>query len=126
MTGTDYKALVAESRRFVIMDRDSREGVVMLVKRLADAVEALLAENDRLRVMWDRSGKNDLIAERDALQAQLDSMTTAWGVGFGGVRVARFPSEGEAREYLGRTPGHVLVQRLVGPWVEVEGDNTNE
>lgn len=34
-------------------------------------VEALRAENDRLRVMWDRSGKNDLIAEIKELRAKL-------------------------------------------------------
>jgi hypothetical protein len=49
---TDYGQLIEEARRFVVMERDSREGVVMFVKRLADAVEELTAENERLH-SWD-------------------------------------------------------------------------
>jgi hypothetical protein len=44
------------------------------VPALLAEVERLTAENDRLRVMWDQSGKNDLIAENDRLRAFRDAV----------------------------------------------------
>jgi hypothetical protein len=142
----DYKALVDEMRL-------KGQPPEHLGNRLADAVEALVAENeklrdgyrvmhdfaderaaerdalreenDRLRVMWDQSGKNDLIAERDALRAQLDNMTIEWGWCYDvdadptPTHVDRRP-ESVARGMVALDPeARVLVQRSVGPWVEV-------
>lgn len=48
------------------------DAVLAEVAKHRDAeVERLTAENDRLRVMWDKSGKNDLIAEVERLRAEV-------------------------------------------------------
>ena len=45
---------------------------IALVSELADEVDRLRAEADRYRTLWDRHGKNDLLAERDAARAALE------------------------------------------------------
>lgn len=59
--------------------------------------------------------------ERDALRAQLDSMTTEWGVAYKGFvsaeAVMEIGYEDVAHAHVGE--GDVVVKRLAGPWVEV-------
>jgi cell division protein FtsB len=58
-------------------------------------------------------------AERDALQAQLDSMTQEWARGpRGDAYPLEMGSESKARYYAAEQ-GEVVYRRLVGPWVEV-------
>jgi hypothetical protein len=141
---TDYKALVDEMRlkgqppqHLGNRLADAVEALVREVKfkkaRIRGAVsdyeaectradraeaerDALRAENDRLRVMWDQSGKNDLIAERDALRAQLDNMTTEWGLRDNktGFVYGPYKHEPQHGDY------YTKMSRLVsGPWLEV-------
>ncbi|MBE7701238.1 hypothetical protein H9623_13125 [Oerskovia sp. Sa1BUA8] len=52
--------------------RTRATGIGALVSELADEVDRLRAENERYRNLWDRHGKNDLLAERDAARAALE------------------------------------------------------
>lgn len=46
-------------------------------RRAVDKRLELEAENDRLRVMWDKSGKNELLAEVERLTEERDALGTA-------------------------------------------------
>jgi hypothetical protein len=138
----DYKALVKQARGFVpIMESGN------LILTLADAVEALAAENEKLRDQIDAARDSaakkgwNLQNERDewrsialreraegtALQARLDAMTVEWGTAAvaGDDRTIHrdtFRSEDAARNARGY--GESVVTRLVGPWTVVpEGDD---
>jgi hypothetical protein len=59
-------------------------------------------------------------AERDALQAQLDSMTVEAGVKYHpSAGVVPYPGEKQARAVSAGFAGRRIMKRLVGPWVEV-------
>jgi hypothetical protein len=99
------------------------------VPRLADAVEALTAENDMLRASFQEAEQihegvvRRLAAERDALQAQLDSMTVEAGVKYHpSAGVVPYPGEKQARAVSAGFAGRRIMKRLVGPWVEVKGE----
>lgn len=111
---TDYKTLMADARRW----HDREDGAFRytnenaLVNELTDAVEAL-------------------VAERDALQARLDTMTTEWGTKIVSEPGVDLGTEEYARRNVARwnlSPRHrgamagAVVRRLVGPWVEVAAD----
>jgi hypothetical protein len=62
-------------------------------------------------------------AERDALQAQLDSMTVEAGVKYHpSAGVVPYPGEKQARAVSAGFAGRRIMKRLVGPWVEVKGE----
>lgn len=51
------------------------------VQAVLDQRDEARAEADRFRTLWDRHGKNDLLAERDAARAALERVTdllTLW------------------------------------------------
>jgi hypothetical protein len=131
---TDYGKLIERVR-------DDHTCTDALHSDLADAVEALVAD-----VAEDRRALNDAIdvanrnkIDAEALRTQLDSMTEEWG-----VRVS-VPSQwwietmrdrGECERWIDNPPlrythqvgeAFSIVKRLAaGPWVEVEGDKSNE
>ncbi|KRD36824.1 hypothetical protein ASE27_10230 [Oerskovia sp. Root918] len=73
--------LTARARRFAAGFIADLDIATALVSELADEVDRLRAEADRYRTLWDRHGKNDLLAERDAARAALGRMTellTLW------------------------------------------------
>ncbi|KRC37509.1 hypothetical protein [Oerskovia sp. Root22] len=61
--------------------RDIHGEAASLLFELADEVDRLRDEADRFRTLWDRHGKNNLLAERDAARAALGRVTellTLW------------------------------------------------
>lgn len=81
---TDYKALVKQARMGAADgDLVTASDYADVTERLADAVEELVAENEKLRerLAWTelqegglRDDIGNLVAERDALLAQLDDI----------------------------------------------------
>jgi hypothetical protein len=137
---TDYGKLIEEAREYV----DALQGgensnwmrLVALADLLADAVEALTAAcEDLIKIAQEANDDcKTLLSER---VIQLDSMTEEWGwkhdQGFVACRnetdARRRYVEGvardERRQYQARGKNRV-IRRLVSPWVEVEGDKSNE
>jgi len=121
MSSEDYRALIEEARIW------PREGVNEgpLINDLADAVEDLVAENAKLLEAMSlvrAEAITKTVHQRDALQAQLDGMTTEWGTEnleskFGPDRDV-WETEADAR-WSAKEYGETLIQRRVGPWVEV-------
>jgi len=86
---------------------------------------------ERTEAGWRKTNREliAVLAERDALRAQLDSMTTEWGVDYEGhdVRPPLYPADTEdsardyatAREAASSSLRFAVKRRLVGPWVEV-------
>jgi regulator of replication initiation timing len=142
----DYKARIDEARRaqaavYLATDESVAQDISRIIKGLADAVEALLAieqrltnhivqlaaerdalqvENEKLRghlrevqkiAVGSRHRFQNAEKERDVLQSRLDAMTVE-------TRRTRVPAS---------QPGPVILklldeQRLVGPWTVVPED----
>jgi hypothetical protein len=83
------------------------------IDRLREAEMYLRLERVAARKNLERAERAE--AERDALRAQLDAMTTEWGARFGDRTYNYGPDAIQARA----TRGDVAVRRLVGPWVDV-------
>lgn len=144
MTDTDYKTLVREAR-----NRKVQQALAYyedpLVERLADAVEALQAENERLSgvvagiadaigvsnfgayptdadafAQWVRESTG-VRQDHDKIWAQLEAMTVEWGVGHPS-RPLHASDEETARAAASYRPGTPVVWRKVGPWVKAEAE----
>ena len=61
-----------------LADTGEREGMVVaptrVLRALVERVQQAEQEADKFRNLWDRHGKNDLIAERDEALAKLDAV----------------------------------------------------
>ncbi|MFF2054096.1 hypothetical protein ACFVU2_20995 [Leifsonia sp. NPDC058194] len=115
---TDENLMDFLERRFNDNDYLTPVEQEKLRDRIADLSRALISDRDQIKVEAERlrgfylaSLKTvaDLDVERDALKAQLDSMTTE-------ERWRRIDVRGGK---IVQTATAVREQRLVGPWVEV-------
>lgn len=68
---TDTDDLLNEATRLA---DDSDHITADALRALVERVRAAEAEADKFRTLWDRHGKNDLIAERDSARAKLDTV----------------------------------------------------
>jgi hypothetical protein len=128
---TDYKALAKELRDlggagFMRSDGVSqvRYGVLY---RTASAIDELVEENEKLKSedpALAHAELSELTREHAALQARLDAMTVEWGYrgGFDG-RVTVEDEEHARRIGQKYSDTYETVSRLVGPWVEVKGED---
>jgi hypothetical protein len=87
--------------------------------KAADAVERLEARAVHAELEWSEAA-----AQRDILQGRLDAMTVEWGYrdGFDG-RVTVEDEEHARRIGQKYSDTYETVSRLVGPWVEVKGED---
>lgn len=100
------------------------------METLLDDTEAAAKRMREIYEKWERLREaqqayiEDLESQRDALRAQLDNMTTEWGVAFGSLILTEDErgggvSEQENRALLEADPSLTLIRRGVTPWVEV-------
>lgn len=96
-------------------------------ERMEAERDALRAENADLKEDEQEAlaERNAALKQRDALRAQLDGMTTEWGIQpgvFDSAYTVPHPDEESARNWV--EVGDKVVRRLVGPWMPVvEGDD---
>jgi hypothetical protein len=139
----DYKTLVARGNEYANQIADSthlQHKGAELVGDLADAVEALQAENESLNrqvndLILDRHevscDLSHVRAERDALQSRLDAMTVEWSAPDTGnfSLTEPFPIGYGTNEALAKQTASILhgpvYKRLVGPWVVVKEEDAS-
>lgn len=90
----------------------------------ADIIDSLVEENEKLRqaARLSRSIADEYSAERDALRAQLDSMTKRHASALGAISRVRSVVMSKDGDYLDGADFDGLageVQNALGPWVEV-------
>jgi hypothetical protein len=123
--------LTAENERLRAAGLDQAQAFLEgITRRELDRqrIRDIEAERDALRASFQQAEEihegvvRRLAAKRDALQAQLDSMTVEWARGPSGDRFpTEMNSEVKARYYAAEC-GESVYRRLVGPWVEVKGE----
>jgi hypothetical protein len=153
---TDYGKLIEEARRaetavYLAAPDSVAADLARIIRGLADAVEVLVAELEHVDSIAQvnalnmsdfvamREQRDEARAENDRLRRNREDQAAQWGVRVSAPRqgwIERMRTREECERWIANPPlrywhqvgeSFAIVKRLAaGPWVEVEGDKSNE